>query len=114
MRRRYCRCRHRRLYSDNTDILFGHVVYADNTTFRTALDDFLAEEDNARFVTDVAFDNQGNIEVWCSGVFLLARSHHVRPAAGLRAADGKVSQFVHDRTTNLASFRVCTFQEHVG
>ena len=45
------------------DALFGLWVYRDEATFYPALDAFLADGSNARFRSDLAFGDDGAIEV---------------------------------------------------
>ena len=45
-------------------VLLGYPVYQDEATFYPALDAFLADSNYTRFRSDLAFDDDGAIEVW--------------------------------------------------
>ncbi|CAM9260832.1 unnamed protein product [Ectocarpus sp. 13 AM-2016] len=58
-------------YSANVGTSGGYPVYDDRDTFYTALSAFLADEDNARFLTDVIFDDEGLIKISRSEMYLI-------------------------------------------
>ncbi|CAM9850692.1 unnamed protein product, partial [Ectocarpus sp. 12 AP-2014] len=58
-------------YSANVGTSGGYPVYDDRDTFYTALSAFLADEDNARFLEDVVFDDEGLIKICRSEMFLI-------------------------------------------
>ncbi|CAM9391119.1 unnamed protein product [Ectocarpus sp. 12 AP-2014] len=58
-------------YSANVGSSGGYQVYDDRDTFYTALSAFLADEDNARFLTDVIFDDEGLIKISRSEMYLI-------------------------------------------
>ncbi|CBJ26537.1 conserved unknown protein [Ectocarpus siliculosus] len=58
-------------YSANVGTSGGYPVYDDRDTFYTALSAFLADEDNARFLTDVIFDDDGLIKISRSEMYLI-------------------------------------------
>lgn len=53
-----------RCYSANTGRVYGYLVYEDPHTFYSALGDFLADGRSERFQSDVAFGDNGEINVW--------------------------------------------------
>ncbi|CAM9737467.1 unnamed protein product [Ectocarpus sp. 13 AM-2016] len=58
-------------YSANVGTSAGYPVYDDRDTFYTALSAFLEDEDNARFLADVVFDDEGLIKKSRSEMFLI-------------------------------------------
>ncbi|CBJ26534.1 conserved unknown protein [Ectocarpus siliculosus] len=58
-------------YSANIGTSGGYPVYDDRDTFYTALSAFLADEDNARFLADVVFDDEGIIKISRSEMYLI-------------------------------------------
>ncbi|CBJ26527.1 conserved unknown protein [Ectocarpus siliculosus] len=58
-------------YSANVGTSGGYPVYDDRDTFYTALSAFLEDEDNARFLEDVVFDDDGLIKISRSEMFLI-------------------------------------------
>ncbi|CAM9351148.1 unnamed protein product, partial [Laminaria digitata] len=65
-------------YSANVGTSGGYPVYDDRDTFYTALAAFTADEDNARFVSDIVYNDDGDIEaspsnqiISRSGLFLI-------------------------------------------
>ncbi|CAN0345752.1 unnamed protein product, partial [Ectocarpus sp. 8 AP-2014] len=58
-------------YSANIGTSGGYPVYDDRDTFYTALSVFLADEDNARFLADVVFDDKGIIKISRSEMYLI-------------------------------------------
>ncbi|CAM9506157.1 unnamed protein product [Ectocarpus sp. 12 AP-2014] len=58
-------------YSANVGTSGGYPVYDDRDTFYTALSAFLEDEDNARFVPDVIFDDEGLIKISRSDMYLV-------------------------------------------
>ncbi|CAM9459401.1 unnamed protein product [Scytosiphon promiscuus] len=58
-------------YSANVGTSGGFSVYDDPATFYTALSEFTAEEVNARFLTDVIFDDDGTIKISRTDMFLI-------------------------------------------
>ncbi|CAM9359742.1 unnamed protein product, partial [Ectocarpus fasciculatus] len=58
-------------YSTNVGTSGGFPVYDDRDTFYTALSAFLGDEDNARFLADVVFDDEGLIKISRSEMYLV-------------------------------------------
>ncbi|CAM9359667.1 unnamed protein product, partial [Ectocarpus fasciculatus] len=58
-------------YSANVGTSGGYPVYDDRNSFYTALSAFLEDEDNARFLTEVIFDDEGLIKISRSEMFLI-------------------------------------------
>ncbi|CAM9198844.1 unnamed protein product, partial [Ectocarpus sp. 12 AP-2014] len=58
-------------YSANVGTSGGYPVYDDRDTFYTALSAFLEDEDNARFLEDVIFNDDGLIKISRSEMYLI-------------------------------------------
>ncbi|CAN0008284.1 unnamed protein product [Ectocarpus sp. 12 AP-2014] len=58
-------------YSANVGTSGSYPVYDDRDTFYTALSAFLEDEDNARFLADVVFDDEGLIKISRSEMYLV-------------------------------------------
>eukprot|EP00752_Nemacystus_decipiens_P014689 g13085.t1 len=58
-------------YSANVGVVYGYRVYEDRPTFYTALGDFLEDDNNERFQSDIAFDDNGEIEMSFSSMFIV-------------------------------------------
>lgn len=65
------------VFSANVGTSSGHSVYEDRDTFYTALTAFLEEEDNTRFVSDIVYNDNGEIKARGVWVFFFMAS---RPA----------------------------------
>ncbi|CAM9414497.1 unnamed protein product, partial [Hapterophycus canaliculatus] len=58
-------------YSANVGMSGGYPVYGDPDTFYTALSEFTAEDENAGFLSDVIFNDNGTIEISRSEMYLV-------------------------------------------
>ena len=67
-----------RVYRSNVGQEYGYRVYKDPSTFYSALGDFLADDSYERFQSDIAFGDNGDIEVKVHAQWLICVAHGVR------------------------------------